>query len=243
MANYEGWICREFDHVLAVTKEDSQTLAQLARKPCSITVVPIAAAPQEVEVIHRQPDARHIVSVGSMFYPPNVEGALWFANAVYPLIQSQLPGTKLYLIGGRPAKEIRRLGDRDPDIVVTGYVRDLRPYLEQSAVMIAPLHFGSGMRVKVLDALTWGMPLVSTSFGCQGVRVTHTENVLIADRPIDFAAMVREVIQDRGLADTLAANGRHLIETEYDWRVVYRALDEAYADLIDTPRVAQKAAQ
>ncbi len=233
LARYEGRICREFDHVLAVTEEDGQTLAQLAGTPPNITIVPIAAAPDAVGVVQRRPDARHIVSVGSMFYPPNVEGTFWFTSEVYPLIKAQLPDVKLYLIGDRPTREIRQLGERDPSIVVTGYVEDLGPYLEQSAVMIAPIHFGSGMRVKVLDSLAWGMPLVSTSFGCLGLDVTHNENILIADRPADFAAMVQKVIQDRDFADTLAANGRRLIETAYDWRIVYRVLDKVYADLLD----------
>jgi len=232
LACYEGRICHEFDHVLAVTEEDKQALGELAGTSDSITVVPIAAAPDTVRVVRRRPDARHIVSVGSMFYPPNVEGVLWFANKVYPLIQTRLPDVKLYLIGSRPTRAIRQLADRDPNIVVTGYIEELDPYLEQSAVMIAPLHFGSGMRVKVLDALARGMPLVSTSFGCQGINVTHDENILIADRPADFAAMVQKVIQDRDFADRLAANGRRLIETEYDWRIVYRALDKVYADLL-----------
>jgi len=232
LARYEARICREFDHILAVTAEDKRALARLSGLATPITVLPIAAAPDMVSIVQRQPTARHIVSVGSMFYPPNVEGALWFARQVYPLVKAELPDVKLYLIGGRPAAAIRQLGARDPDIVVTGYVADLAPYLEQSAVLIAPLHFGSGMRVKVLDALTWGMPLVSTSFGCQGLAVTPGEHILIADRPADFAAAVSRVIQNRALADQLATNGRHLIETRYDWRVVYRALDKVYADLL-----------
>jgi len=233
LARYEGRVCREFDHVLAVTEEDKQALAQLAGTPCSITVVPIATAPDTVGVVQRQPDARDIVSVGSMFYPPNVEGVLWFADEVYPLIKAQLPDVKLYLIGSRPARAIRRLGERDPSIVVTGYVEDLAPYLARSAVMIAPLHFGSGMRVKILDSLARGMPLVSTPFGCQGIHVTHDENILIADAPEDFAAMVQQVIEDRDVANRLATNGRRLMETEYHWRVVYRALDDVYQRMIN----------
>ncbi len=231
LARYEGHVCRQFDHILTVTEADKQALARLSGTSRPITVVPIAAAPDMVPVVRRRPDARHIVSVGSMFYPPNAEGALWFVREVYPHIEAELPDVKLYLIGGRPGRAIRQLGARTPGVIVTGYVEDLTPYLEQSAVMIAPLHFGSGMRVKVLDALTWGMPLVSTSFGCQGIEVTHNENILIADRPADFAVAVRRLIQDRELADRLALNGRRLIETRYDWRQVYPAIEVAYRGL------------
>jgi len=231
LARYESHICREFDHILTVTEADKQAIARLSGTSRPITVVPIAAAPDMVPVIQRRPDARHIVSVGSMFYPPNVEGALWFVREVYPHIKAELPDVKLYLIGGRPDREIRQLGARIPDVIVTGYVEDLTPYLEQSAVMVAPVHFGSGMRVKVLDALTWGMPLVSTSFGCQGIEVTPNEDILIADQATDFAAAVCQLIREREMADRLAVNGRRLIETRYDWRQVYPAIETAYRDL------------
>lgn len=231
LARYEGWLCRQFDHILAVTEEDSTVLQEWAGQPLDITVIPIAANPRDRKPVPRQPDARDILSVGSMFYPPNVDGTLWFAEAIYPHIKHSLPDAHLTLVGSRPAPNILRLPQKDPSIEVTGYAPDLKSYLERSAVLIAPLRFGSGMRVKILDALTWGMPTVSTSLGCQGMAVTAGENILIADEPEDFAAKVLRVIQDRELADRLAANGRRLIEKQYDWQIVYQKLDKVYAGL------------
>lgn len=234
LARYEGWLCRQFDHVVAVTEEDRAVLQEWAGQPLDITVIPIAADPRSSEPVQRRPDATDILSVGSMFYPPNVDGTLWFAEAVYPRIKARLPSARVCLVGSRPAPAIRRLAQKDPSIEVTGYVPDLQPYLERSAVLIAPLQFGSGMRVKIIDALTREIPIVSTSLGCQGIGVTSGENILIADDPDDFADKVVQVIQNRGLADSLAANGRQLIEQEYDWRVVYQKFDEVYAGLLES---------
>jgi len=233
LARYEGQICREFDHVVSVTDEDRRDLAQLAGKSDHFSVVPIATAPDSIPMIQRGLDAKHIISVGSMFYPPNVEGALWFAKQVFPKIKALRPDVKLFLIGSRPAGAIKRLSELDPSIVVPGYVENLAPYLEQSAVMIAPIHFGSGMRVKILDSLARGMPMVSTTFGCQGIHVTHNKNILLADQPDDFAKAVLQVIQDRDFADRLVTNGRNLVQTRYDWQVIYQAYDRIYSQLLN----------
>jgi len=208
-------------------------LQEWAGQPLDITVIPIAANPRDRKPVPRRPDAKNILSVGSMFYPPNVDGTLWFVEAVYPRIKLGLPDAHLCLVGNRPAPDIRRLAQKDPGIEVTGYVPDLQPYLERSAVLIAPLRFGSGMRVKILDALTWGMPIVSTSLGCQGIAATSGENILIADEADDFADKVVQVIRNRELADHLATNGRRLIEEQYDWQTVYQKLDEVYAGLLE----------
>jgi len=233
LARYEGWLCRQFDRVVAVTEEDRAVLQEWAGQPLDITVIPIAANPRDRKPVPRRPDAKNILSVGSMFYPPNVDGTLWFVEAVYPRIKLGLPDAHLCLVGNRPAPDIRRLAQKDPGIEVTGYVPDLQPYLERSAVLIAPLRFGSGMRVKILDALTWGMPIVSTSLGCQGIAATSGENILIADEADDFADKVVQVIRNRELADHLATNGRRLIEEQYDWQTVYQKLDEVYAGLLE----------
>ncbi|MBC7249832.1 MAG: glycosyltransferase [Anaerolineae bacterium] len=231
MARYEGQICRSFDQVVAVTEEDRRALEEFADRPLPIQVIPIAAD-ADMPPLRRALDACDILSVGSMFYPPNVEGALWFARRVFPRIKARSPETRLFLVGSRPAASIIALGRQDPQIVVTGYVEDLQPYLERAAVMIVPLRFGSGMRVKVLDALARGVPLVSTTFGCEGITVIHGQDVLLADEPEDFADAVLRLIQDRAFADTLAANGRELIRRVYDWRVVYRRWDQVYDNLL-----------
>jgi glycosyltransferase involved in cell wall biosynthesis len=177
-----------------------------------------------------------------MFWPPNADGILWFAKEILPLVRQQVPDARLYIVGKNPPKEVVRLQypegklptDHQPSaighqpIVVTGYVKDTTPYFANSAVFIVPLQAGGGMRVKILDAWARGIPVISTTIGCEGVEVRDGENILIADTPQDFAQAVVRAIRDEELARRLAANGRQWVEEKYDWRIVYPKLDEVY---------------
>jgi glycosyltransferase involved in cell wall biosynthesis len=231
LAAYEGELCRQFDKVIAVSEIDGAVLSEWAGEPIDLSVIPIALDPGDQEVINRNPDAKDIVCVGSMHYPPNEQGALWFVEQVFPIITRAFPETRLLLIGGKPTRRIQNLGTKDARIEVTGYVEDLQPYLESSAVFVAPIHFGSGTRVKILDALAKGMPIVSTSFGCMGLEVTDSKDILLADTAEAFASAVIRLLHDRKFAESLASHGRRTIEERYDWRKVYRKLDEIYDQL------------
>jgi glycosyltransferase involved in cell wall biosynthesis len=116
-------------------------------------------------------------------------------------------------------------------VEVTGYVADLAPYLAETAAFIVPLHAGGGMRVKILDAWNWGLPVVSTTIGAEGISTRHGDNILIADTPETFAEGVLRVLRDEKLSRQLAHNGRRTIEEAYDWRFVYSAWDEVYGNL------------
>jgi glycosyltransferase involved in cell wall biosynthesis len=98
--------------------------------------------------------------------------------------------------------------------------------------MVVPLRAGGGMRVKILDAFARGIPVVSTSIGCEGIAATPGEEILIADDPADFAGAVVEVMRDKQLARRLSERGRQLVEARYDWRVVYRRMDSIYEEAI-----------
>jgi glycosyltransferase involved in cell wall biosynthesis len=231
LRSYEAEACRSFDLVLTVTEEDRRALEELTGGRGNFAVVPIGVDCEEVRPIPRRPDARSIISVGTMFWPPNADGVLWFAERVYPLIKAEMPGVGFYVVGARPPGEVVRLGEEDPSIEVTGYVEDIVPYLRESAVMVVPLRAGGGMRVKILDAFARGIPVVSTSIGCEGIAATPGEEILVADDPADFAGAVVEVMRDKQLARRLSERGRQLVEARYDWRVVYRRMDSIYEEL------------
>ena len=113
-------------------------------------------------------------------------------------------------------------------INVTGYVEDPTPYQRHTAVMIVPLLAGGGMRVKILNGLAEGIPIVSTTLGCEGINVTDGDDISIADEPGDFAAAVLHLLNDHGMAQRLSHNGRRLAETRYDYRRACVVLDGVY---------------
>ncbi len=228
LQRYEGAVCRAFDGVLAVSEEDRAALEEAAGQRLEVTVIPIAVDVDEVPEVTRAPAAHHLLHIGTMYWPPNIDGMQWFIREAYPLVRQQRPEVVLDVVGARPPEELTRLNGAGLGVNVTGYVKDPQPYLEQAAVFIVPLRAGGGMRVKILEALARGLPLVTTTLGCEGIAVRDGEHVLIADTPEAFAQAVVRLLTDRALADALGRAGRRLIEEVYDYRAACRPLDRLY---------------
>lgn len=239
LKTYEGRICNAFDAVLAVSEEDKRALieAMAARTPAlsrstgegaKITVIPIAVDGDEVAPAMRRPDANHILHIGTMYWPPNIDGVKWFINEVLPIIRAQKPDVVFDVVGARPPQELIDLGKADSRINVTGYVDDPAPFLQSAGVMVVPLRAGGGMRVKILNAMAQALPIVTTTLGCEGIAVKHGEHVLIADTPVAFAQAVQKVLSDRACADALGGAGRRLIDSTYDYRAACKPLEGVY---------------
>jgi glycosyltransferase involved in cell wall biosynthesis len=232
LANYEPQVCQRFDHVVWVTQEDRQAVdAQspptLRTHPAHSSVMPICADPAGVAPVVPVAARRRVTFLGGLHWPPNAQGILWFARHVFPQVRAAVPDTLLTVIGKSPPPGLEGEG-----VEVTGYVTDLMPYLAETGAFIVPLHAGGGMRVKILDAWNWGLPVVSTTIGAEGIVTRHGYNILIADTPQTFAEAVLRVLRDADLSRQLAHNGRRTIEEAYDWRSVYVAWDEVYNNLM-----------
>ena len=227
LEEYEGRICREFDAVLAVREGDRAALEEATGRSLDINVIPIAVDTDEVTLIERTPGP-YVLHIGTMYWPPNIDGVLWFVHEVWPLIREKKPDAQFDVVGSRPPQEIVALGGDETGINVTGYVPDPMPYFQRAALMVVPLRAGGGMRVKILNALAQGIPIVSTTIGYEGIAVTPGEDILVGDTPEEFADAVVRVLDDRELAQRIAGNGRRLAEEKYDYRRVCAPLDEIY---------------
>lgn len=241
---YEANTCRQFDEITTVTEEDRQILVGLmegktvrggtataATHSRRMTAIPICVDCQSVAPVTPRGGAVDVLHLGTMFWLPNIEGMLWFAREVWPKVIAMFPQATLTIIGKNPPASIQDLaaGPEGPGrVVVTGYVADPQPYLERAGVFIVPLRSGGGMRVKIVDAWRWGLPVVSTSIGAEGIRYRDGENLLIADDAEAFARAVVRVLCDPQLAGRLRGNGRRWAEQTYDWRAVYPAWDQIY---------------
>ena len=235
--HYEGELLRTVDHVLAVTDLDRACLEEAMQSlkakrdgyAAPITVVPIAVDTRQLQPVQRKPGSKNIVTLGTLHYPPNADGIRWFLNQVFPLIIQAVPDAKLTIIGKNPPQDFLDLAAHDPEVIkVTGYVPELTPYLEESALMVVPVRAGGGMRVRILEALAYGMPVVTTTIGLEGIDATPEKDVLVADTPTDFANRVIELLGNVSLQEKLSANGRQVAETKYDWQVVLSAMRQVY---------------
>lgn len=228
LKRYEGQVCREFDAVLTVSTEDKHALEEAIGHPHEMAIIPIAIDVDEFPIVVRKPDADHILHFGTMYWPPNIDGIHWFLDEILPWIRQKRPESVVDLVGARPPQSLVERNQKDSRINVTGYVPDLLPYMEQAGVFVVPLRAGGGMRVKILEALARGLPLVTTTLGCEGIAVEDGRHVLIADTPEGFANAVLRLLADRSLADQLGKNGRQLIENTYDYRAACQPLDRVY---------------
>ena len=220
--------CRRYDVLLVTSNRDKQILDD------DITSVPKYVIPNGVEASYFTPSQEvsepySLVFTGAMGYVPNYDGVLHFLDDIFPLVLKQIPQAKVYIVGNQPPKQLLRRAAHN--IVITGFVEDVRPYVWRSSVYIVPLRMGSGTRLKVLEAMAMKKPIVTTSIGCEGIDVANGESVIIADQPQAFAESIIKLLHDNALRQRLINNGYELMKTCYDWPVIGDQLENLYQEL------------
>jgi glycosyltransferase involved in cell wall biosynthesis len=173
--------------------------------------------------------AEELLFFGSLSYGPNVEGLAWFCQQILPRVQQSRPGVSLEIVGFNPVPGVAALGEL-PGVKVTGFVPDIRTRLWSAALSVVPLRSGGGTRLKVLEALAAGCPVVSTSLGAEGLSLKDEEHLLLADTPDEFARDVLRLLASPGLRRRVAEAGRKAVAQNYDWRQIASLLDAACVD-------------
>jgi len=242
LARYEAGLCSRFDDIVFVTDQDRQAIQfqiSLAWRQGQanskskipderFNTIPICVDPADKLPVIPVADPYRVTVLGVMYWPPNAEGVVWFAREVWPSVRAQFPQARFTVVGKNPLPEVCELRESG-GIEVTGYVEDLAQILAETAVFIVPLRAGGGMRVKILDAWCWGLPIVSTSIGAEGIALRDGENILIADSAQAFAQATMRLLGETELNHALRQNGRRWVEEKYDWRKVYQAWGDVYA--------------
>jgi len=197
--------------------------------------VPIAVVPITVDVQHftsvlqaRNPQPNRLFSIGTMFWLPSSEGVSWWLRNGYELLRARYPDLTYDIVGARPPHNLQALAAQHEGVTVHGYVADTLPFWTSATALAVPILSGGGVRVKILEAMAMGVPLVSTTVGCEGLNVRHGEHLLVADTPEAFAHAIARIFQDTALASQLARNARQFVLEHYDAKVALRTLDAAY---------------
>jgi glycosyltransferase involved in cell wall biosynthesis len=175
---------------------------------------------------------RQLIFCGAMYTGPNRHGLKWFHQAIWPLIQAQRPELRLRVVGGGARPTEFQAVRQDPSVDFIGEVDDVVPHYRQTSISIVPLLEGSGTRVKILEAMSLGNPVVSTRIGAEGIEAEQGREILLADKPDEFAAEVLRVLADHDLFENLRRAGRHLVEQKYDWRVIGREINQQVEQLV-----------
>lgn len=230
-----------YDTSVVCSDEDAMALAAIAGGGARerIEVIPNGV---DLAAFKRTPvpsEAR-VLLPGHLGWQPNVDGAAWFCSEVWPGVRERLPDASLMLVGRSPAREVLELG-RVPGVSVEADVPSMAPYLQAARVVVVPLRVGTGTRLKALEGMAAGRPVVGTSVGLGGIGVVDGVHGLIADDPAAFAAAVLTALERDELARSLADSARALVEARFGWGAIgarFVALVSGLLDGASSPFVA-----
>ena len=226
---YELRALRRCDLVITHSAEDAAALRRWLPR------LPITYMPSGIDLVdwpicfdpHAQDE---VLFVGNYLHPPNVEGALWLAREVWPLVRRRHPNARLTLAGRAPPPAIQALAAAD--VRVPGMVDDLRPLYARSSLVAAPIFWGSGVRIKLLEALACGLPVVTTALAAEGIDLRQGAGALFAEQPADFAAAIVRLLNNPALRARVGAAGRAVVARDYDAEHIGARLASRYADML-----------
>lgn len=221
---YEERITKLFDECWIISDEDKKALGTNGNSS-SVFVVP-----NGIDADYFMPDLSHrdrgpnILFVGYMG-AESISTIKYFLKEIFPAVRRAIPSVKFYIVGANPPREIVKL-TRDKNIVVTGYIKDLRPLYNNAAVMAAPMRFVAGVQNKILEAMAMGVAVVTSSFGNEGINAKHGENIFVEDDPRIFACRVIELLKDKKLGEKIGRNAIKFVREKYSWNSVVSRMDK-----------------
>ncbi len=225
LPGYERRVLPAFDRCLAVSEFDAAELRRRA-PDARIVVIPNGVDPDEFAPVDAIPEPNHLVYTASFTYAPNVDAMVFFCGEVLPRIRAALPEVRVSIVGQHPDQQIRDLA-RLPGIEVTGWVPDVRPYLARASVAIVPLRWGSGTRLKILEAMSMGKAVVSTTVGAEGLDVRAGYDLELADTAEQFAERTLALLRDEDRRARLGAQARRTVLARYAWTAILDRLARA----------------
>jgi len=219
--------CRQFDALITTTERDAHVFRGVLP---GMPVYPVnnGVDPAFLSFPPQEPEGPTIVFTGKMDFYPNVHGISRFVDHIFPQIVREVPDAKLYVVGARPTREI--LARASHNVIVTGFVDDVRPYMARAAVFVIPLYIGGGIRGKALEAMAMRVPIVTTSIGCESLRLDHEVTALFAEDDESFAAATVRFLRDPELRQRLSSAAHMVVRQHYDWRVKGEQLSAVYSE-------------
>jgi sugar transferase (PEP-CTERM/EpsH1 system associated) len=233
MRHWEASYAKHFDRCTVVSEIERDLL--LASNPHLVVNVIPNGVDTKIYRPLSAPDrsAPDILFIGSMDCVPVQDAAYYFTKEILPRIQVEISEIELWLVGKNPSPDLMQLNSAH--VHVTGRVDDILPYYQRCAVCVVPLRAGGGTRLKILEAMALGRPVVSTTIGCEGLEVVDGEHLLIADTPEQFSEKTVRLLRDRQLYQYISSNGRRLVEVHYGWDKIADQLMGVYVEMVAEP--------
>lgn len=236
LARFVADLMREYDGCTVVSDLEMHAVRACAPAHGRLAIIPNGVdtrffTPADAALV----DPRALVYTGAVSYPVNFEAVEYFVKEIFPAVLDKRPDAVLYVTGGTGAAPIERL-KQDGRVMFTGYVDDMRTVLAKACVNVVPILTGGGTRLKILEGLAAGTPIVSTSRGAEGLALVPGRDFVLADAPEAFARGVVQLMDDPRLRKQFAANGRKLVEDRYDWASINEQFDAFIRQVVTNER-------
>ncbi len=223
-----------FDRVVTLTQADRRRFSRI----CPRGKISVVASGVDLDHFSAKPTAPEpaddaIVYVGHYAHYPNEDAVVYFCREILPLVRRRFPGVVFNVVGSVPTRPVQELPGKYPKIFVTGLVEDVKPYLQGAKVFVAPVRIGQGIKGKILEAFAMGVPVVASSRAAEGISAVPGRDLLVADKPEDFAAAVCGLLESREARRRLGAAGRAVAQSRYGWDRLSLRLDDVYAEVIE----------
>lgn len=230
MRRFTRRILRDVEVATVTSDAERELFSGLLHAPDQCVVMPNVLDMRDYEGEFGPRDYSALLYAGSFGYIANYEAMQWFAREVFRHITSR-ENVKVRVTGNTAGRDLAPLRKACPEIEFTGFVDDIRPYFATSGICIVPILSGGSTRLKIVEAMAWGTPVVSTRIGAEGLEVTHGENILLADTPADFAGAIERLVGDRDLWQRISRGGRHLVEERYSTDRMFHQLESMLSGL------------
>lgn len=232
LKRFEFDMYADADRVLTLTGEGRDELLAI-RPDLDISVVPHGVDIDEfAPCASREEHPPTVMFLGNFPHDPNRDAMVFFAREAWPRVKEEVPGARFLVVGRGPTGDMLELAQRDPSIVITGEVPDVKPHFGSADVFVCPVRMGGGFRGKVLEAMACGVPVVSTSLGAEGLDATDGEQLLIAETGPDLARGTVTLLKDEALRDRIADSARDLVVERFSWQKGVEILEGVLAEVV-----------
>ena len=228
-SHYEAQLGDWMDGILAMSEVDAAALRRL-NPQATIKVIPNGVDTKELQPGPMNREGRHLLFLGSPLHPPNLDAAAWLLTAIWPAIYQRRPDASLTLVN-MDVPTIRSLASGQPGVSITGQVSDVVPYYRHADICVTPIRAGSGTRLKILEAMALGVPVVSTPIGIEGIEASPGREAIVAEDVEVFAGAVVALLADADRRTQVVAAARRLVETHYDWDQIVARVETVYTEL------------
>ncbi|MHB1546046.1 MAG: glycosyltransferase family 4 protein [bacterium] len=228
--NFEKLEYKKFDKVLCVSSNDVENIKKIGVDENKIELISATGNRKLISFPDIQFDSteKSLIYIGTLSWEANIDGLIWFIKNCWTVLYRQNPDIRLNIIGASPGYKIKKLIKNLSNVYLTGYLseEDIEGYYSKSRVFIAPLRFGSGIKVKILNAMNRGIPTVTTSIGAEGIGAVDMKHLCISDTADDFSRKVNALLNQKQLWEQLSRYSRTLMKEKYDWDKICKNINK-----------------